>query len=376
MIVPFVDLKNQYQDIAPEINAAISSVFKKSSFILGENVLKFEEEFCQYLGGGYAITVNSGTDALYLSLLACGITSGDEVITVSHTFIATYLAVIHVGASPIFVDIDPSTFNINTNKIEEKITKKTKAIIPVHLYGHPGDMNQIAKLAKKYNLYVIEDACQAHGARIGDTKTGFWGDLGCFSFYPTKNLGAYGDGGIVVTKNEEFREKLLYLRNYGQKKKYFHDCFGTNTRLDELQAAILRVKLKYLDDWNDSRRKIAKRYNDNIASEYICCPVEQDGYFHVYHLYVVKTPYRNPLQNWLKKNDIQTQIHYPVPVHLQKCFSNEFKDNLNLPVTEKVSQEVLSLPMFPEMSDKCVEHVIRSLNSFKIRPGSGKKAGT
>jgi dTDP-4-amino-4,6-dideoxygalactose transaminase len=366
MLVPFVDLKGQYQNIAPEINDSISSVFQKANFILGENVSKFEQEFCQYLGGGHAVSVNSGTDALYLSLLACGITSGDEVITVSHTFIATYLAIVHVGAKPIFVDINPSTFNIDTNKIEEKITKKTKVIMPVHLYGHPANVNQITKLAQKYNLYVIEDACQAHGARISDTKTGLLGDFGCFSFYPTKNLGAYGDGGVVVTKNEEFREKLLYLRNYGQKKKYFHDYFGINTRLDELQAAILRVKLKYLDKWNESRRKIAKKYCNNIKSQYVSCPVEKDGYFHVYHLYVIKTPCRYKLQKWLAKNGIQTQIHYPVPVHLQKCFLNEFKSNLNLPVTERISKETLSLPMYPEMSKDQLEHIVKSINAFHV----------
>jgi dTDP-4-amino-4,6-dideoxygalactose transaminase len=366
MFVPLVDLKNQYQKIASEINDAISHVFEKSNFILGENVRKFEEEFCRYLGGGSAVTVNSGTDALYLSLLACEISSGDEVITVTHTFIATYLAIVQTGAKPIFVDIDPSTLNINPKKIEEKITDKTKAIIPVHLYGQPAKMDEITELAKKYNLFVIEDACQAHGSQIRGKKTGLFGDFGCFSFYPTKNLGACGDGGVVVTQDEKFREKLLFLRNYGQKKKYFHDWFGTNTRMDELQAAILRVKLNYLDEWNNSRRKIAKQYYDQINSPYVSCPVEMDGYHHVYHLYVIKTSHRDQLRRWLAKKDIQTQIHYPRPVHLQKCFLREFQNALYFPVTESISKKILSLPMYPEMSNDQVEYIVKSINEFNV----------
>lgn len=366
MFVPLVDLKSQYQKIESEINDSMSYVFKNSNFILGESVGKFEEEFCQYLGGGFAVGVNSGTDALYMSLLACEISSGDEVITVAHTFIATYLAIVQAGAKPILIDIDPSTFNIDPNKIEEKITDKTKAIIPVHLYGFPAKMDQIKEIAKKYELFVIEDACQAHGSQINGRKIGLFGDLACFSFYPTKNLGAYGDGGAVVTQDENLREKLVSLRNYGQNKKYFHDRFGTNTRLDELQAAILRVKLNYLDEWNNARRKIAKQYRDQITSSYISCPVELDGYSHVYHLFVIKTSYRNQLQRWLEKKNIQTQIHYPRPVHLQKCFLKEFQNALILPVTEDISQKILSLPMYPEMTNDQVEYVINSVNEFSI----------
>ncbi len=366
MFVPFVDLKSQYQKITSEINDAISLVFGKSNFILGENVKKFEEEFCQYLEGGYAVAVHSGTDALYLSLLACGISSGDEVITVSHTFIATYLAIVQTGAIPILVDIDPSTFNIDPDKIEEKVTDKTKAIIPVHLYGHPANMVQIVELAKKYNLFVIEDACQAHGSKISGKKAGLFGDFGCFSFYPTKNLGAYGDGGVVVTQDEKLRDKLLSLRNYGQKKKYFHERFGINTRLDELQAAILRVKLNYLDEWNNLRRNISKQYRDQINSPYVSCPVEMDQYFHVYHLYVIKTYERDQLQEWLAKKDIQTQIHYPIPVHLQKCFLKEFKNDFHLPVTENISKKILSLPMYPEMSNDQIKYIVKSINEFNV----------
>jgi dTDP-4-amino-4,6-dideoxygalactose transaminase len=365
MFVPLVDLKIQYQKINAEINDAISGVFEKSNFILGENIKKFENEFCQYLQGGNAVAVHSGTDALYLSLLACEISSGDEVITVANTFIATYLAIVQTGATPVFVDIDPATFTINPEKIEEKITKKTKAILPVHLYGHPAEMDQILELAVKYNLFVIEDACQAHGAEIKSRKTGLLGDFGCFSFYPTKNLGAYGDGGLVVTKNDKFFDKLLALRNYGQKKKYYHDKFGINSRLDEIQAAILRVKLKYLDQWNNSRRKIAKRYRDKIKSPYVSCPIEMDGYYHVYHLFVIKASSRDRLQEWLEKRNIQTQIHYPVPIHMQKCFLSEFGSNLNIPQTERICNEILSLPMYPEMGDDQIEHTIDAINAFR-----------
>ena len=365
MFVPLVDLKIQFQKLKAEINAAISGVFEQSNFILGDNVKKFENEFCQYLGDGRAVSVHSGTDALYLSLLACGISSGDEVITVAHTFIATYLAVVQTGATPVFVDIDSATFTIDPEKIEEKITDKTKAIIPVHLYGHPAEMDQISELARKHNLFVIEDACQAHGAEVNGRKAGLIGDMGCFSFYPTKNLGGYGDGGLVVTKNDDFFDKLRLLRNYGQKKKYYHDGFGINSRLDEIQAAILRVKLKHLDQWINLRRKIAKRYCDKIKSPYVSCPIEMDGYSHVYHLFVIKASCRDRLQEWLESRNIQTQIHYPVPIHMQKCFMSEFGINLNIPQTERICNEILSLPMYPEMDNDQIEHTIDSINAFR-----------
>jgi len=360
-----MDLKVQYQKIKDDIKVAVSSVLEESHFILGENVSKFEEEFSQYLGGGYAVSVGSGMDALYLSLLAANVGSDDEVITVSHTFVATYLAITHAGAKPVFVDIEPSTFNIDVSKIEEKITKRTKVILPVHLYGNPANMIKIKEIAKKYNLYVIEDACQAHGAKIKNTKVGFYGDLGCFSFYPTKNLGAYGDGGMVVTKDEKFKDKLLLLRNYGQGKKYYHNHFGVNSRLDEIQAAILRVKLKHLDEWNALRRDIAAKYSTGINSKYVNCPDEIEDYYHIYHLYVIRTSQRGKLQEWLLDNDIHTQIHYPIPVHLQKCYTQLFRNKVNLPVTEKVADEVLSLPLFPEMEDAQINYIINTLNSFK-----------
>ena len=364
MFVPFVDLKSQYQKISSEINNAISYVFEKSDFILGEKVRKFEEEFCQYLGGGSAVGVNSGTDALYLSLLACGISSGDEVITVSHTFIATYLAIVQTGATPILIDINPSTFNIDPNKIEAKITDKTKAIMPVHLYGYPANMAHIAELAEKYNLFVIEDACQAHGSKINGKKTGLFGDFGCFSFYPTKNLGAYGDGGVIVARTEMQAKKLRALRNYGQSKKYHHDMFGLNSRMDEMQAAILGVKLRHLDGWNDARRNIAKTYLERIQSDYVSCSAVPKGIDHVYHLFVVISRYRDQLQKFLAERGIHTQIHYPIPVHLQKCFINRSDKEIKLPITEKICRSILSLPIYPELKQETVEYVIRAVNAF------------
>jgi len=364
LIVPFLDLKAQHEKIDKEIQSAILSVLNKSQFILGENVSKFEEEFSQYLGGGYSISVGSGMAALYLALLAAGIKPGDEVITVSHTFVATYLAIIQTGARPILVDVNPESYTIDTHKIEEKITEKTKAILPVHLYGYPADMVEIGKIAKKYNLFIIEDACQAHGSRIKNKKIGRFGDLACFSFYPAKNLGAYGDGGMVFTKNKRFQEKLFCLRNYGQRIKYYHDCFGINSRLDEIQAAILRVKLKYLDKWNALRRKAAAKYTSGINSSQVSCPEEKRDFYHVYHLYVIRTPHRSRLQEWLLKNDIYTQIHYPIPVHKQKCYFPLSNEKINLPVTERISKEILSLPIYPEIQDSQIKHVIDTVNSF------------
>jgi dTDP-4-amino-4,6-dideoxygalactose transaminase len=365
MVVPFVSLKSQYQKIRGEIEKAMAGVLDSGLFILGENVARFEDEFCRYLNGGYGVAVASGTDALYLALSACRVGPGDEVLTVSHTFIATYLAVLQTGATPVLVDIEPSTFTMDVSRIEKRITPRTKAILPVHLYGHPARMPEIMAIARKHNLYVIEDACQAHGARIEDTKVGRFGDLACFSFYPTKNLGAYGDGGFVITKDASLRERLLFLRNYGQTKKYHHDHFGINSRLDELQAAVLRVKLRYLEEWNIARRRIAGVYTSGIDSPEVVGPTERDGYHHVYHLYVIRTPHRLELQEWLTSRGIGTQIHYPIPVHLQKCFRQASESSPPLPQTEKAAGEVLSLPLYPELPPDHIEHVIRAINEFK-----------
>jgi len=350
-MIPFIDLKREYAEICEELTQAVQRVLKSGWFILGEEVKKFEEEFSKYIGVKYGVGVNSGSDALFLALKALGIGKGDEVITVSHTFISTVDAIVRNGAKPVFVDIEPDTYCIDATKIEEAITNKTKAILPVHLYGHPADMDQIMEIAKKYNLFVIEDACQAHGAEYKGKKVGSIGDLGCFSFYPIKNLGAYGDGGMIVTNNEEIAEKLKMLRNYGQSEKYHHDFVGVNSRLDEIQAAILRVKLKHLDEWNERRRKVAKLYNELLEDSEIVTPIEKEYAKHVYHLYVVRCKDRDVLQQQLLKNGIQTQIHYPIPIHKQKAYLN-LGFNFYLSVTEEICNEILSLPMHPWLNNE------------------------
>ncbi len=364
-MIPFVELRSQYQDIKPEIDAAVAAVLQRGHFILGENVEKFEEEFCRYLGGRYAVSVGSGTDALTLALMAADIGAGDEVITVSHSFVATALAVLRIGVVPVFVDIDPHSFNLDAYRLEAAVTGRTRAIMPVHLYGQPADMKIIGEVARKYNLTVIEDACQAHGAAIGEKKAGLWGHMACFSFYPAKNLGAYGDGGMVVTGAEDSRDKLLYLRNYGQREKYHHDFFGVNSRLDEIQAAVLRVKLKHLDKWNERRRKIADTYSREIQSEFVTCPAEREGVHHVYHLYVIRTPFRAELQQWLQEREIATQIHYPLPIHRQRFYTQQYPPTVGLPETERAASEVLSLPMYPELTDDAVARVVEAINDFK-----------
>lgn len=347
-MIPFVDLKREYVEISEEVTHAIHRVLESGWFILGDELKKFEEEFSKYIGTKHGIGVNSGSDALFLALKALGIGKGDEVITVSHTFISTVDAIVRNGAKPVFVDIDPDTYCIDVTKVEGGITKKTRAIIPVHLYGHPADMEPIMEIAEKYNLSVVEDACQAHGAEYKDQRVGGTGDVGCFSFYPVKNLGAYGDGGMIVTNDEELAERLRMLRNYGQPQKYYHDFVGVNNRLDEIQAAILRVKLKYLDEWNGERRRVAKLYDELLESFEIAMPIEKEYAEHVYHLYVIRAEKRNALKEYLQKEEIQTQIHYPIPVHKQKAYL-EFSA-AQLPVTEKICGEILSLPLHPWMN--------------------------
>jgi len=333
-------------------------VIESQKFLFGEELSYFEKEFSEYVGSKFAIGVNSGSDALFLALKGLGIKEGDEVVTVSHTFISTVDAIVRNGAVPVFVDIDPQTFCIDTSRIPKKITPQTKAIIPVHIYGHPTDMGPIIDIAKANNLYVVEDACQAHGAEYKGKKVGSIGDLGCFSFYPTKNLGAYGDAGMIVTSNKELADKLRMLRNYGQSQKYHYDFIGINSRLDEIQAAILRVKLKHLDEWNERRRGIARLYDDLLADSGIARPVEKDYAKHVYHQYVIRSKERSILQQRLKENEIQTLIHYPVPVHRQKAYVNSYFGNC-LPVTERICGEILSLPMHPWLSRDEISTIIK-----------------
>ena len=369
-MIPFVDLKAQYDSIKDEIDNTIQNVINNTSFIMGEELKKFEEEFAWFCDVKYAIGVANGSDALILALRACGIGEGDEVITVPHTFIATTEAISNVGGKVVFVDIDPKTYTIDITKIEEKINERTKAIIPVHLYGQPADMDPIMKLAKKYDLKVIEDAAQAHGAEYKREKVGSIGDVGCFSFYPGKNLGAYGDAGMVVTNNEEIAEKIRLLRNHGRiTKKYEHKIEGYSSRLDNLQAAILRVKLKYLNKWNDMRRSNAKKYNEllnNIGGT--ITPYEAEYAKHVYHLYVigVEKEGRDKLREELRSKGIATGIHYPIPLHLQPAYRYlGFKEG-DFPVTEKTSREILSLPMFAELNDQQIEEIVELIKNYFI----------
>ena len=371
-MVPFIDLKRQYKEIEGEILSATQRVYEKGRFILGEEVSAFEKEFSHYCGVRYGVGVGSGTDALYLALKAAGIGEGDEVITVANSFVATALAISFTGAKPLFVDIDPKTYTMDPNHLELLLKhqkakgsgRKIKAILPVHLYGHPAEMDSIMEIADRYDLIVIEDACQAHGAKYGKKKVGSFGAMGCFSFYPTKNLGGYGDGGMVVTNHKRYDQNLRLLRCYGERKKYEHILKGHNSRLDEIQAAILRVKLKYLDQWNGERRRKAKIYTQMLSPLGVVCPSEKKGVRHVYHLYTIKTKKRDSLQTFLKKRGIETLIHYPIPIPLQKAYRELEYHKRDLPLTNQLSRKILSLPFFPEMKESEMEEVAEGIRSF------------
>jgi len=363
MHIPLVDLKKQYQGLKEEILAEIGDALDGMQLFLGKNVQAFESDFAAYCSTEYAIGVGSGTDALHLALLACGIGPGDEVITVSNTFFATVEAIALVGARPVFVDIDPDTYNMDPSQVEQAITNRTKAIIPVHLYGHPADMDPILDLARSHKIKVIEDACQAHGAEYKGHRTGSLGDAGCFSFYFTKNLGAYGEAGIVTTSDPEIARQCRLLRDHGQDPKYYHSLFGVNDRLDEIQAAILKVKLPHLNEWTNNRRNIAQAYNADLP-ESIVKPQEKSWAKHVYHLYVIRTPYRDELRSWLEAKGIGAGMHYPVPIHLQEAWRDYGGGNVSLPVTERVVGEILSLPMYPELSTEEVNYICKSVQEF------------
>lgn len=363
--IPFGELKRQYLDIKDQVDKAVTLVFNSGRFILGKNVEQFENEFAKYSGVKYGIGVGSGTEALHLALLAIDIKPGDEVITVPNTAVPTVCAIVLAQAKPIFVDINPETYCLDVNLLEKKITPKTKAIIPVHLYGHPVDMIPLSDLAVKYNIRVIEDACQAHGAKYNGKKVGSFGDAGCFSFYPSKNLGAYGDAGIVLTNNPEIEEKIRLLRNYGQEKRYYHVSRGINSRLDELQAAVLRVKLKYLDQWNNARRKRANLYIKLLSNnDSIILPREESYAVHVYHLFVIRVLERDRLREWLFKKGIETEIHYPIPIHLQLAYSYLGMKEDSFPIAEKYAKEIVSLPIYPELKESEIQYIAKSINEF------------
>jgi dTDP-4-amino-4,6-dideoxygalactose transaminase len=357
-VIPFVDLRSERVEIQQEISEAIERVFESGRFVLGDEGAAFETEFSSYVGAKYGIGVNSGSDALFLALKALEIDEHSEVITVSHTFVSTVDGIVRCGAKPVFVDVEPDTYCINAAKIEERITERTKAILPVHLYGHPADLDQILKISRQYGLSVVEDACQAHGTEYKGKKVGCFGNAGCFSFYPVKNLGAYGDGGMVTTNDRNLAERVKLLRNYGQSSKNYHDLVGINSRLDELQAAMLRVKLSRLDQWNEKRRRLAQLYKEILGQTDVVLPSERTYAKHAYHLFVIRLAGRDNCQRFLQKSGIETQIHYPIPVHKQKAYA-VFSSSKDLSVTQTICSEILSLPLYPSLTEEEVMYVGR-----------------
>jgi dTDP-4-amino-4,6-dideoxygalactose transaminase len=361
MPVPFVDIKAQHDAIRDEMQVAIHGVIESGRFVGGPEVEGFEAEFASFCGVNHAVGVGNGTDALQLALRACGVGQGDEVITVAYTFTATPEAIVNVGAKPVFVDVD-ETYTIDVGHVADRITSRTKAIIPVHLYGQMADMAPLIALAEKNGLHVIEDAAQAHGARYRGQRAGSLGHLACFSFYVAKNLGALGDAGAVVTNNDEWAEKIRSLRDHGRSGHYLHEIVGYNSRLDALQAAVLRVKLRHLDTWNAARRCVAGAYAIQLASSGLWLPKVTAEREHIYHLYVVRSPERDELRQHLEQDGIGTGIHYPIPLHLQPAYRFLGYERGSLPNSEAWAEQVLSLPMYAEMTEHQVEQVVASLN--------------
>jgi len=383
MNIPFLDLKTQFREIEHEVLPMVKEAMENAAFIGGPQVSGFETEFAAFCDSKYGVGVNSGTDALRFALMAAGVGSGDEVITVPHTFIATTEAISQVGAKPVFVDIDPKTYNMDPNKLESYLNKRfkenasglqppasslkprPKAVIPVHIYGQPADMDPILEISKKKSLVVIEDACQAHGSLYKGKKAGSMGLVGCFSFYPGKNLGAYGEGGAVVTQSEDIANKIRMIRDHGQAKKYYHDMEGYNGRLDAIQAGVLRIKLRRLPAWNEARRRNAQYYNELLSMiKGVTVPKEADGCRHVYHLYVILVDDRDGLQKYLNEKGVGTGLHYPVPLHLQKAYAYKGYKEGDFPVTESVAKRLLSLPMFPELTKAQIEYVAQTIKEF------------
>lgn len=357
MNVPYFDLKNQYADLRDEILAAVDRVCANASFILGEEVASFEQDFASYCGAKYCVALNSGTSALHLALLAAGVRPGDEVITTANTFIATAEAISYTGALPVFVDIDPRTANIDPSLIEQAITERTKVILPVHLYGRPADIDAIAEIARLQDLTVIEDACQAHGARYHGQRAGSLARAAAFSFYPGKNLGAYGEGGALTTDDEEVAQIAKTLRDHGQTKRYFHDFIGYNYRMDGFQGAVLRVKLKHLDEWTAKRRALASLYRDLLTGLPVKLPQDDPQSESAYHLFAAYVDDRDGVRDALEARGVQTAIHYPRPVHLQRPYAAFGYEPGSLPHTERACRRVLSLPLFPEMTADQIEYV-------------------
>ncbi len=366
MNVPYLDLKSQYHAMKDEIGAALQQVLDNTAFAGGKFVEGFEIDYAEFCNCDYAVGVGNGTEALWVSMLSLGIGHGDEVITATNTFIATTEAISFCGAKPVLIDIDEKTFNMNPELIEAAITPNTKAIVPVHLYGQMANMDPIMEIAQKHGLLVIEDSSQAHAAEYKGKIAGSMGDVGCFSFYPGKNLGAYGEAGIVVTNNEELTAKMKMFRDHGQSKKYYHDIIGWNARMDGFQGAILRVKLKHLPDWTDARRKNAKLYSELLAGvDGIILPYEADYAKHVYHIYAIRTQNPDKLLDDLREKEIYCAMHYPIPLHLQEAYKSLRYHKGDFPVAEKCAEQQLSLPMFPELTEEQIEYVTSQIILLK-----------
>lgn len=375
MKVPFIDFERQYSGIQDKLDKSILDALHSKKYILGPEVEKFERRFAEYCGAKFAIGVSSGTAALFLALKSLGIRKDDEVIIPANTYIAAALAVSYTGARPVLVEMNDETYNIDTNKIESAISNRTKAILPVHLYGQPADVDKILEIANKYNLRVIWDACQAHGSMYNEKIIGGERDIVCFSFYPTKNLGCFGDGGIITTSNEEIAIKLRKLRDYGRTDRYANELIGYNSRLDELQAACLNVSLNYLDGWNEKRIKNAETYGILLSDiKEIKPPKKIDAAKHIYHLYIIRAKKRDELIKYLAEKEIQTLIHYPIPIYLQKAYSGNGYEQVDLgykkgdfPATEKFVEETVSLPMFPDMTHEEIVYVVNTIKEFYIK---------
>lgn len=367
MQVPFLNLKAQYETIKDEIHDAINQVIAKSAFAGGPFVAQFEKEFAEFCKCQYAIGVGSGTEALWIPLLALGIGRGDEVITVPNTFIATTEAISFCGATPVFVDIDEKTYSMNPDLLEAAITPKTRAIIPVHIFGQTADMDPIMEIAEKHNLFVIEDACQSHGSEYKEKRAGSIGGAAAFSFYPGKNLGAFGEGGAITTNNLELATKMQMFRDHGQTQKYYHGIIGWNARMDGIQGAVLSVKLKRLESWNEARRKNAHLYNELLSNvDGVITPGEADYAKHVYHIYAIRVQNRDALISKLAEKDISSGIHYPVPIHLQEAYSFLGHGKGSFPIAEKCAEEFVSLPMFPELTSKQIEYIVNQIKAFSF----------
>jgi dTDP-4-amino-4,6-dideoxygalactose transaminase len=362
--VPYLDLPLQMRGIRKEIDAAIARTLDNCSFCLGPDVVQFEKDFAKFCGAEHCVAFNSGTSALHVAMILLGIGRDDEVITTPCTFVATSWAISYVGAKPVYVDIDDATFNLKPELVERAVTKRTQAIMPVHLYGHPADLDPLLKICRKHNLPLVEDACQAHGAKYKGKVVGTFGAISCFSFYPGKNLGAYGEGGALVTNDAAYAARARALREHGSTQRYYHDEIGFNYRMEGIQGAVLAVKLKYLDKWTRERRRLAHRYHELLADTPLQLPTEAGYAESAYHLYVVRHPTRDELKKRLEANKIGCALHYPLPLHLQKCYAHLGYKTGDFPVAEKAARECLSLPIYPEMTGAQIERVSEVIHEF------------